>query len=121
MRAPDAARAGVSFVVPVHNGEVWLERMLSAIGSQADGRPMEIIVVEDRSRDGSRRILERQVRAGKIRLVDGEGRGAAAALNVGVRHARYPIVCQVDQDVILHPGWLAELTRQLEESDVAAA
>src|SRR5258705_9000072 len=34
---------GVSFVIPVYNGEEWLERMLSAVLAQADGRPMEII------------------------------------------------------------------------------
>jgi cellulose synthase/poly-beta-1,6-N-acetylglucosamine synthase-like glycosyltransferase len=59
--------------------------------------------------------------AGKIVSVAGEGRGAAAAINTGIRQATQPIICQVDQDVILHPGWLAKLAAELEQPDVAAA
>ena len=40
---------GVSFVVPVHNGAAHLAETLASIGAQADGRPIEIIVVEDGS------------------------------------------------------------------------
>ena len=111
---------GVSFVIPVHNGDTWLGRVLDGVIAQADGRPMEIIAVDDRSRDRSREILQRYSSAGKITLVDGEGRGAAAAINTGLRRAIHPIVCQVDQDVILHPGWLRRLTSELVQPDVAA-
>jgi hypothetical protein len=112
---------GVSFIVPVHNGVRWLDTVLSAILAQADGRPMEVLVVEDGSRDGSRDVLSRYVGDGSIRLIDGPRRGAAAALNAGIRAARYPIVCQVDQDVILEQGWMVRLAAALEEPHVAAA
>jgi glycosyl transferase family 2 len=46
-------REGVSFVVPVHNGAAWIRDTLEAIVAQDDGRPMEIIVVDDRSGDES--------------------------------------------------------------------
>ena len=53
------AREGVSFVVPVHNGAAFLQGVLDAIARQADGRPMEIVVVDDGSRDLTPEILER--------------------------------------------------------------
>jgi len=112
---------GVSFVIPVHNGETWLETVVDAVLAMADGRPMEVIAVDDGSRDRSRAILQRYAAAGKVVLIEGEGRGAAAAINIGVRRASHPIICQVDQDVILHPGWLSKLTAELERPDVAAA
>jgi len=112
---------GVSFVMPVYNGRRWLREALDSIDAQRDGRPFEIIVVDDGSRDGSRRILEDAVRAGQVTLIDGPGRGIAAAINAGVREARYPVICQVDQDVILAPGWLAHLLEALDEPSVAAA
>ena len=40
---------GVSFVVPVHNGRRWLPAVLDAIDAQRDGRPFEVIVVDDGS------------------------------------------------------------------------
>jgi hypothetical protein len=116
-----SAATGVSFVIPVHNGETWLERSIPAIFAQADGRPLEIVAVDDGSQDRSRAILERFAGDYSLRVVDGERRGAAAAINLGIQRATQPIICQVDQDVILHPGWLSKLTDELLRPDVAAA
>jgi len=112
---------GVSFVVPVHNGAAWIEDTLTAIAAQADGRPMEIIVVDDRSSDRSAAMLNCLAQRLPLRILTGEGRGATAALNVGIRAARFAIVCQVDQDVVVGPGWMRRLTAELDEPDVAAA
>jgi glycosyltransferase involved in cell wall biosynthesis len=113
-------RQGVSFVVPVLNGEPWLDRALTAILAQDDGRPLEIVVVDDGSVDRSAEILRDYVERGKVRVLDGEGRGAAAAINLGIRHATQPIVCQIDQDVILAPGWMAHVTEALDRHGAAA-
>ena len=112
---------GVSFVVPVHNGAACIRATLEAVVSQADGRPMEIIVVDDCSCDGSSDILRQLAEWWPLRIVPGEGRGAAAAINAGVRAARFPVVCQVDQDVVLQQGWMSRLTEALEDPAVAAA
>jgi GT2 family glycosyltransferase len=107
--------------MPVYNGRRWLREALAAIDAQRDGRPFEIIAVEDGSCDGSRRILDDAALKGQVRVVDGPGRGIAAALNVGIREARHPIICQVDQDVVVSDGWLARLVAALEDPSVAAA
>jgi glycosyltransferase involved in cell wall biosynthesis len=112
---------GVSFVVPVRNGARWLVDVLSAIAAQRDGRPTEIIVVDDRSVDGTAAVLQDLVVPLGLRVLQGAGRGAAAAINQGVRAARYPVICQVDQDVILQPGWMSRLADALADPAVAAA
>ena len=106
--------AGVSVVIPVRDGERWLSVVLDSILAQGDGRPFEIIAVEDGSRDGSANVLRRYEAAATVRVVAGERRGAAAAINAGVRAAAHPVICQVDQDVILDPGWLARLVEKAE-------
>ena len=113
-----SAQLGVSFVVPVHNGARWLGAALTAIRAQADGRPFEIWVVDDDSTDGSA-----QLAAGfeGVTVIPGEGRGAAAAINAGIRHARHPVICQVDQDVVLHPGWMSRLLGVLEADPTVGA
>jgi glycosyltransferase involved in cell wall biosynthesis len=116
-----AAALGVTFVVPVLNGGRWLRPAMAGIQSQRDGRPFEIIVVDDGSTDGSLRLLKNLEREGFLKLLRGEGRGAAAAINAAVREAAQPIVCQVDQDVILQPGWLVELLRVFDDPEIAAA
>lgn len=112
---------GVSFVVPVHNGAAWIRDTIDAILSQADGRPMEVIVVDDHSRDGSGELLRELALTRRLRLIAGEGRGAAAAINTGVRAARYPIICQVDQDVVLQRDWMRLLLEAFADPAVAAA
>jgi glycosyltransferase involved in cell wall biosynthesis len=112
---------GVSFVVPVHNGAACLGETIASILAQSDGRPMEIVVVEDGSRDNSAALLESMTAVYPLTVIAGPGRGAAAAVNAGVRMARYPIICQVDQDVVLEPGWLAPLVACLSNPVVAAA
>src|SRR5690242_6470894 len=115
---------GVSFVVPVRNGAAWIRETLEAIFSQADGRPMEVIVIDDGSPgsdDGSSELLRQQADVWPLRILAGEGRGAAAAANTGIRAARYPIICQVDQDVVLRPGWMRLLVEELDDPRVAAA
>jgi hypothetical protein len=56
-----------------------------------------------------------------LTLLHGDRRGAAAAINAGIRTASHQIVCQVDQDVVLQRGWLEGLLHAFEDSDVAAA
>lgn len=112
---------GVTFVVPVLNGGRWLRPAIASIVAQQDGRPFEIIAVDDGSTDGSLWLLKKLEREGLLKLLRGEGQGAAAAINAGVREATQPIVCQVDQDVILQRGWLVELLRVFDAPEVAAA
>jgi succinoglycan biosynthesis protein ExoA len=121
-------KEGISFVVPVRNGAASIEDALGAIVAEAtrnvsaaDGRPFEIVVIDDASRDGSAELLRRLAEVHPLRLIAGEGRGAAAAINAGIRAARFPLIAQVDQDVVLKPGWLTALAAELDAAGVGAA
>lgn len=116
-----ATALGVTFVVPVLNGGRWLRPSIASIAAERDGRPFQIIAVDDGSTDGSLRLLRKLECEGLLKLLRGEGLGAAAAINAGIREATQPIVCQVDQDVILQRGWLVELLRVFDDPEVAAA
>ena len=113
--------AGVSFVVPVRNGARLIRETLESIFAQADGRPLEVIVVDDGSVDGSAELVGTLASTMPIRVVRQYGGGAAAAINAGVRSARYPIICQVDQDVRLEADWMRTLAAELDDPEVAAA
>ncbi len=117
-------KEGITFVVPVHNGAASIADALAAIAAETAragaGRAFEIIVVDDASRDDSAGILRSLSNVHAFRVIAGEARGAAAALNAGIRAARFPLIAQVDQDVVLKPGWLDALTVELEEPAVGA-
>src|SRR5262252_2560772 len=113
---------GISFVVPVHNGAATIRDTLMAILADIGDDPAtEIVVVEDGSHDESASILVEMATTLPIRVIAGQGRGAAAALNVGICAARFSLIAQVDQDVIIRPGWTRTLVAALADPAVAAA
>ncbi len=112
------ADAGVSVVVPVLNGARWLPDVLAAIRAELENRPHEILVVDDGSRDESVEICRGDAH---IQVVDGPRRGAAAAVNTGLRLARFDLVAQIDQDVIVRRGWFETLIDAMRDPRVAAA
>jgi len=114
------SETGVSFIVPVLNGRRTLKRALASIVAQRDGRPFEIIAIDDGSVDGSSTLLDRLHAERVLRIIRGDGRGAAAAINTGIREAVHPIVCQVDQDVILQADWLTQLIEPFSDPEIAA-
>ncbi|MGE4055882.1 MAG: glycosyltransferase family 2 protein [Vicinamibacterales bacterium] len=111
---------GVSVVIPVKNGASWIERVLDAIYAQREN-PLEVIAVDDGSTDGSREILVRHAAHGRLVLLEGERRGAAAAINKGVRAGAHPFVAQIDQDVVIEANWVRRLVDRLRDPSVAAA
>ena len=114
-------KAVVSFVIPVYNGERTLAATLASVFAEARERPCQVIVVDDGSSDESERVVARYAQSGALLPLRGEGRGAAAAINLGIRSARHDLVAQVDQDVALDPGWLDRLVDELESDPDAAA
>jgi hypothetical protein len=112
---------GVTVVVPVRNGARWLADVLDAILAQRGRRPFELIVVDDGSEDGSRALLDARYASPDVRVIDGPGRGAAAAINTAIRSARFPFIAQIDQDVIVGPGWLDTLLDAIAADGVGAA
>lgn len=120
---PADADGGVSVVVPIRNGAASVRQALESVfaDAEATGRPFEVIAIDDGSTDGSERLLAAMADTQPLRVLAGYGRGAAAALNLGLAAARYPFIAQVDQDVVLHRGWLSRLLAELRDPRVAAA
>jgi cellulose synthase/poly-beta-1,6-N-acetylglucosamine synthase-like glycosyltransferase len=115
------ALTGITVVVPVLNGGETLADALMAIAAQAGGqRQVEIIVVDDGSADRSPEILTAFARHTPVRVIDGPRRGAAAAVNCGIRAASHPVIVQIDQDVAIEPGWFDRVAELFSDPRVGA-
>ena len=116
---PGSDGPSASVVVPSRDRPDALAACLRALEAQ-DASSFEVVVVDDGSTDADAvaRVVEGADRA---RLVRGEGRGPAAARNLGVRTARGPVVCLTDDDCRPGPGWVAALATALADgADVVA-
>jgi glycosyltransferase involved in cell wall biosynthesis len=91
----------VSVIIPTYNyGQFVGEAVESALRQTWRGG-VEVIVVDDGSRDDTRRRLEPY--ADRIRYIHQENRGLSGARNTGIRAARGEWVALLDADDRWHP------------------
>lgn len=86
----------VSVVIPTHNDEGTIALTLESVLSQQVEGGFEVIVVNDGSTDGTRAVLEKFGQ--RIRVIDQENRGAAAARNAGINAAAGEYIALLDAD-----------------------
>jgi glycosyltransferase involved in cell wall biosynthesis len=101
----------VSCIVPYFNGERYVDEALQSILAQTH-RPIEIIVIDDGSTDGSADVIRRYGDA--VRYHRQDNGGPAAACNTGLARARGEFIAFLEQDDL----WMPDKTRrQLTEFD----
>ena len=106
----------VSVVIPTHERAQLLKRAIQSVLAQSYSR-LDIIVVDDASRDNTREVVE-QFRDSRIRYIRHQtNKGGSAARNTGVRAVTGEYVAFLDDD----DEWLPQKTERqlktLEEYD----
>ena len=101
----------ISFVVPAYNEEALIASCLVAIQAEIarTGCPAEIVVVDNNSTDGTRRIASS---IPGVVIVDEPQRGLVQARRAGCLAAKGELIANIDADTMLTEGWLR---RALEE------
>ena len=106
-------------------GRPSLDRLLRSLGGQdwasAGSAPQEVVVCDDRPGEATLPLVLTDL-PWPVRVVRTGGRGPAAARNAGWRTSSAPWVAFLDDDVVLPPGWAADLVADLDAAadDVAA-
>jgi glycosyltransferase involved in cell wall biosynthesis len=112
----------LSVVMPFYNAVDSLGVQLEALANQHWSEPWEVILVDNRSTDGSRQIAERyKERLPNLRIVDASARqGSPFARNVGVQAATGEAIAFCDADDEVAPGWVAAMGQALSQHDFVA-
>ena len=103
----------VSVVMPVYNGERYIGKAIeSALGQEV---PVEVLVIDDCSADGTELAVMKYMDSGKIRYIQNEqNMGAARSRNRGVKEARGKYIAFLDADDWWEEGKLAAQLAALE-------
>ncbi len=103
----------VSIVLPVRDEETFIATALdSALGQTYSN--IEVIVVDDGSRDRTRAIVESRLSTEpRLRLVKESGRGVAAARNRGIAEASGEFVAPLDADDVWDPTKIERQVRRM--------
>lgn len=119
-RAPaSSARLSTTVVIPTYEPGPELAEVLDRLVGQESSGPVEILVIDSSSRDGTVELLEER----NIRhlVIPKREFNHGITRNLGVRHATGEIVAFLSQDALPLPGWLNGLVNAFEDPEVAGA
>jgi poly-beta-1,6 N-acetyl-D-glucosamine synthase len=110
----------VSVIVPAYNEHRVIARTLHAVLA-GPSPPLEVIVVDDGSADGTAEEAEKVAAMDpRIRVLRQENAGKASALNHGIGVARGEIVVCLDADTLFTPTTIPMLVRGFSDPAVGA-
>ncbi|HEX8208104.1 MAG TPA: glycosyltransferase [Solirubrobacteraceae bacterium] len=95
-----------AIVVPTKDRAAYLDVALRSLCAQAREAGAEVLVVDDGPGVATRAVAARH---GARYVAHRESRGLNAARNTGLAETKAELVCFVDDDVRVRPGWLAAL------------
>jgi len=117
---------GLSIVIPTYNERENIEQLLAEIASVSVqlNRPSEVVLVDDRSPDGTAELASGFGRAIglDIRVVTPDGpRSIGGAIARGLEVCRWDLVCVMDADLSHPPGLIPSLIASLDGADGVVA
>jgi GT2 family glycosyltransferase len=110
----------VSVVIPCYNARVLLESCLESIYAQPPQRPLEVVVVDDASRDGCSEMVRKKFSQVHL-LRNPRNLGYARSTNAGIAAARGSFIYLLNADVEVLPGAIDNLVGFLESHPDAGA
>ena len=125
-RRPEPASGVVpelSIVVPCRNEEANLPKLIhSLLHQQFPAEGTEIILVDDHSEDNTLQLMqsfsESYPRIRAITLPHKQA-GKKAALEEGIRNAKFSVIVTTDADCVHESGWLAAIGRLMTQPDIS--
>lgn len=107
----------VTVIVPAYNESAGIEAAVRSI--LASTHPVEVIVVDDGSTDGTADIVEALGLPG-VTVIRKENGGKPSALNAGIQAAGHDLVVMVDGDTVFEPNTVRALIQPFADPRVGA-
>ena len=111
-----------SVVICTHDRPAELEKCLAGLKAQTLN-PTEVLVVDNNSTDRTPDLVASFCRQypGRFRYLFEPRSGKSHALNTGIREAQGEILAFIDDDVVVEPNWLENLTAALANGEWVGA
>ena len=112
--------SSVSVIIPVYNGAALMRRCIESVWTQVGRFPAELIIVDDGSTDDTVQVAT-GLGQDRIRMIQQENQGPAAARNAGLGRATGRYVAFLDADDYWLPTFLQHTVGFLETHPEAIA
>ncbi len=105
----------VTVLIIVYNGERYIEEAVDSVVAQ-DYHDWDILVVDGGSTDRTVEVVKSRMSDDRISLIQTKHRGCAAAMAIGIEHARGPVITSLDSDDKLTPNALSTVMPAFENN-----
>lgn len=93
----------ISVIIPVYNGENWLDRCVDAVINQTY-KNLEIVIIDDGSTDTTPEMCERYCKLdSRVKVIHRQNGGLADARNAGIEYSSGEYITFVDSDDYITP------------------
>lgn len=108
----------ISILIPAYNSEKTIKRCLDSVLMQTV-QDIEIIVINDGSRDSTLTILQEYAEKDKrIRIVNQPNRGVAVARNMALQDASGEYILYIDADDWIEPDMVQKMLTLAADADI---
>lgn len=109
----------ISIIIPVYNGERYIESLFSAFDRQLSNG-FELIFVDDGSKDNSYALINQYVgkKSYPVKLVKQSNSGVSTARNTGIKNAVGEYITFVDVDDYVTEDYIVFISNRISKSNV---
>ena len=105
----------VTILIAAWNEEINILKNVASLADQVTDIPFEIIVIDNNSKDNTKKTLDNL----NIRTYFQEIQGCGPARQMGMEHARGKYILLADADCVYPSCWLEEMMKELNKPKVA--
>ncbi len=111
----------VSVIIAIRNGEKSLPNLLADLSAQDYPGEVEFILVDDKSIDSTRKLIQEISEVDKRIILENSSNGDTIlnykkrALNAGIKRAKNEWLLFTDVDCRLNPGWVSGMATYFED------
>lgn len=108
----------ISVIIPAYNAAGYVRGAIGSVLAQT-AQNFEIIIVDDGSQDGTRKVIEPFLDDSRIRYFFQKNRGLPGARNSGAKISRGDYLAFLDSDDFFAPNALESMLRRFQETGAA--
>ncbi len=111
MNTAETKKSVVSVVIPIYNGQKYIEETVRSVINQTYA-DLEVICIIDGTKDASESMIDK-MNDPRIRILEQENRGATYTRNRGLSLATGEFILFLDQDDVIEPDFIESAVREI--------
>ena len=102
----------ISIIIPVYNGEKYIEKCLDSIKNQTF-KDYEVLIINDGSKDNTKKLIEKYLNDKRFKLFNRTNHGIGASRNFGLDESSGEYICFIDSDDYVDKKYLEKLYNKI--------